>query len=771
MKNQSLLLPSLVASSIALALSGQAFAEESQPQDTEVISVIGARVAYANNSTDEDIKSFSAPLSSVNDLLDMMPGVNVSEGGAFGSDDWSTTITMRGFALSGSEQQLGVTIDGLPNGGSGYGGGSKANRYLLLEDTARVEVMQGTSDVGSPSLDALGGTFNYISANPNEQSGAVASVSGGDYDARKYYLRFDTGRFWNDTTTSYLSLADSSTKRWIGSGSNGDATDFHLAYKLVSELDWATITGRISYDDVDETNYNGISLAQYQENPRWDRLTWNWTGDPVEDQNFAEAWRTLRKNTFAYLRLDTRPSDSTRLVVTPYYHHMTGRGDWLPPYQVLVDGNGQAVLDADNNLQTFTRFDANGAPLLDPSQCASNDCTLASSYRHTHYGKERYGLTGRLTWDITDNNSLTAGLWTERQDRDEYRDWHSVLNPAVGPAYNHQAYWRQYDRTYVTDTLNYYVQDQWVLGDLTLNAGARKTQVDISRDDNFLGRETGSLSSDSDLLPMAGLVWALAPNWELFGGYAENFKAISDSILETDQDFGKLDAETAKNTDLGLRYLGQDLQVTAAFYHIKFDNRITFIEATAGSGIDYLGELDGQYVNVGGIKSKGFEGSLNWQVNDNWSLYGALTLNDSEYSDHSLVSAKDQQGQDTLVDLKGLELAGAPRTMAVAALSYHQGPYRGGLEAKYTDSYYGAYGNRLDGTSPVATNVDKIDAHTVLGLYAGYHLDFNGQGIKGLDLSFNISNLGDTNYLSGGSNGAYYIGVGRTVTANATLSF
>lgn len=759
MTNHKLLLPSLLASSIAVVFSSCAFADDDAGKDTEVISVVGARIAYANNSTDDNIKSFSSPLSSVNDLINMLPGVSVGEGGVFGSDDWSTTITMRGFALNGSDQQLGMTIDGLPNGGSGYGGGSKANRYLLTEDTARVEVMQGTSDIGSPSLDALGGTFNYISANPNDEKGAVAAVSGGDYDSRKYYLRFDTGRFWNDTTTSYLSLADSRTKRWIGSGSNGDSTDFHAAYKLVSELSWATLTGRISYDDVDETNYNGISLAQFKQNPRWDRLTWNWTGDPVEDQNFAEAWRTLRKNTFAYLRLDTRPSDSTRLEVTPYYHHMKGRGDWLPPYQVLVDDAGKPILDTDGNLQTFTHFDASGAPVLNPADC-DDSCTLASSYRHTHYGKDRYGMTSRFSWDITMDNTLTLGLWAERQDRDEYRDWHGVLDPKVGPAYDHTAYWRQYDRTYTTDTLNYYAQDKWVLGDLTLTAGVRKFLVDIDRKDNFVGHKTGSLSSDSDLLPMAGAVWNFAPSWELYGGYSENFKAISDSILETDQDYGKLEAETAKNTDLGLRYFGSSLQVTAAFYHIKFDNRITYIAATAGSGIDYLGELDGQYVNVGGIKSKGFEGSINWQFAPMWSLYSSLTLNDSEYSDRSLVPATDADGNATISDIKGMEVAGAPRRMGVVAVNYSDGSYRGGLEAKYTGDYYGDYFNK-----------DTIESHTVMSLYAGYHLDLATKGIKGLDLTLNVTNLGDTNYLAGGSNGGYYIGVGRTVTANATLAF
>ena len=39
----------------------------------------------------------------------------------------------------------------------------KANRYLDSENLATVEVGQGTSDIKSASLEALGGTFNFVS--------------------------------------------------------------------------------------------------------------------------------------------------------------------------------------------------------------------------------------------------------------------------------------------------------------------------------------------------------------------------------------------------------------------------------------------------------------------------------------------------------------------------------------------------------------------------------------------------------------------------------
>ena len=129
----------------------------------EVISVTGKRVAYANNVADESAKLQQASISNVMDLIDKLPGVNVGQGDAFGSDDYTTTVSMRGFVIDRADQQLGITIDGIPNGGSAYGGGSKANRYLDSENTQYVEVGQGSADIASASLDALGGTLNFVS--------------------------------------------------------------------------------------------------------------------------------------------------------------------------------------------------------------------------------------------------------------------------------------------------------------------------------------------------------------------------------------------------------------------------------------------------------------------------------------------------------------------------------------------------------------------------------------------------------------------------------
>lgn len=738
-------------------------AEENVAADeaaVEVISVTGKRVAYANNVADESAKLQQASISNVMDLIDKLPGVNVGQGDAFGSDDYTTTVSMRGFVIDRADQQLGITIDGIPNGGSAYAGGSKANRYLDSENTRLVEVGQGSGDISSASLDALGGTINFVSATPEEQQQARFDYSNGSFNARRYFARFDTGQLFGNTN-AYVSLSDSYNNRWIGTGSNGYSDRLHFEAKSVTQLENSRITARLSYDDAHEDNYDYRSLEQFKQNPKFDGLTNIWTGDPEIDQNFAEAWSTLRENTLAYVKGEFNLNDDLQLELTPYLHLQEGRGDWLPPYQVYAtDAQGNRITQGNGaKRQTYTYVDAQGRPILDPKADTSK-ATRVSSYRHTHYDKDRFGFTANLQWTL-DSHQIRTGVWFEQQQRNQSRDWHQVLDPKVYHYFNDAPYWVQFNDDYQNDVLKMYVQDKVQLGDLQVTVGVQQYLVDVTRDDQFNSANNGKLNSDSDLLPSLGLVYSLTNDIELFSGYSENFKAIPDTLLNTvGQDFNKLEPETAENLDLGIRYQGQSVNASATLYSIKFNNRITLLAYQELDGApDYLTELDGTFVNVGGVKSKGLEANADWRLTDTFSLTTALTLNDSTYTENV-------NGYRA-----GDNVAAIPEKMLSMDLKYDQGNYRAGLGAKYTATYFGA-AKRAVINNVAQWNRDEIPAHTLLNLYAGYRVDLaQGSAIQTLDLSFLLNNLTDKAYIAGGQEGAYLLGAERTASFTLSLGF
>ncbi|MBL4801488.1 MAG: TonB-dependent receptor plug domain-containing protein, partial [Emcibacter sp.] len=346
----------------------------------EEVVVTGKAVTYANNATDNVMLDQKAPSASVLSAIENLPGIFISEGGTFGSDDWSTTISIRGFNVGLSEQQIGMTIDGLPNGNSNYGGGSKANRYIDSENLERVEVAQGTSDISSPSHEALGGTINFITNNPAEESGLQAGISIGDNNAQRYFFRYDTGEVMSNTR-AYISYSHTYNDAWIGNAGNSERD--HIAAKFVTELEDWTLTGRISWDDTQEDNFQRISLDQFKENPNWDRLTDVITGIPFVDQAYRPSWSTLRTNYFLYLRA-AYEGDNFSAEITPYFHSQKGRGDWVPEYLVTVEGGTttrpSGVRDLDTGPNTiyggaavgrYSYVDADGNPLAPFDGCTA----------------------------------------------------------------------------------------------------------------------------------------------------------------------------------------------------------------------------------------------------------------------------------------------------------------------------------------------------------------------------------------------------------------
>ncbi len=753
---------------LAIALAGichNSVAEETpqtaQETAVEEISVVGQRVSYANSSTNDVMQQSRSSLSNVMDMVDDLPGVKISQGDAFGSDDYTTTITMRGFVVTRNDQQLGITVDGLPNGGSAYGGGSKANRFLDSENTETVEVGQGTADIASASLDALGGTLNFVSANPMAERNTRIDLTSGDYNARKTFIRHDTGLI-NDNTTAYFSLSDSYNNRWMGTGSNGYSERLHAEAKSVTELSKARITARLSYDDVHEDNYDFVSMEEFRANPTWDRLTNFWTGNPDKDQNFAEAWSTLRENTFLYVKGEFFLADNMTLDVTPYLHVQSGRGDWLPPYQVYASENGQRV-SRGGSTTNYWWVDGNGNPVLDgdgkgiENPADTTGLTRVSSYRHSHYDKTRYGFTSNLKWQLA-NHTLRAGLWAEENKRNITRDWHSVIDPEVSYEFDNKAYWTHFDRDYTTSTLKFYLQDAMQFGDLGVTLGAQKYLVDIDFDDAFVSSRNHSLNSNSDLLASLGLVYSLSHELEVFAGYSENYKALPDTIMDSGKEKVKsADAETAENIDFGVRYFGDSIDASVTGYLVQFDNRLTELKyGTVDDGTpDYLATLNGEFQNLGGINSRGVEVAAEWRMTDTVSLNSSLSHNRSVYS-KDVKDDKSDYRKDDLV-------AGIPQNNAYLALSYDNDGYRAGLSASHTSRYYGVANGG---------NAESIPGYNLANLYIGYNgMMSEGSLFKSFDISFVINNLTDETYITGGQEGAYMLGAARTAAMTGSLNF
>ncbi len=783
----------LASASFCLALQAQAdnaalAADAIAEMDT--IVVVGQGKTYSALETTEGMELQQAPITSVIAQIDNLPGVSINEGDSYGFDDWSTSVALRGFQGG----QVGMTIDGLPNGGSGYGGGSKANRYIDPMNLAGATVSQGTADIASRSNEALGGTIDFQTQSPLDESRARLGLTIGDHEARGLYGRYDTGLFLNDTTKMWVSASTIEATDFID-GSAENEKD-HFAAKVESELGKLNLAGYISFDDTHEDNYQRIySAAQYEANPDSDGLTGVWTATPAIDQNYRRAWSTLRENLFVYAKADYQFTEDFSFETAVYRHDQDGRGDWAPPY--LLDLTG-AVTGTPGN--TYTYVGADGLV----ADAADADAMPVQSYRHTHYQKERTGLTADINWNKdfgVIENTLRAGIWYEDATRYEYRDWHKITDANVGFEFDVDPYFTQYNRNFPQSTFKWYIEDSIQFSDFTATLGVKQFDNEIERANNFDPNSTTenfTAKSESDVLLSGGLSYAPSAinGLEAYIGYAENYRALADDVFEVlVPEFPE--PETSETLEAGLRYSAGRFSGSAVYFQNDFENRLTTISLASAPGeIDYLEASNGGFANVGGIESTGFELAGSFEATDNLSFYASYTNNDATYlgidasvlSPASVAGASDAEIADlvrTLNDNAGIwegnPVAGIADNMFVASADWHITNFNAGISAKYTGerpvnvarnfAVSDADGNAVAPTGK-ALGTFNTDATTIVDLYVGMNGGAIANALDGVSVRLNVTNLFDESYLGTiAQNSGAWIGAPRTVALSLTADF
>ena len=381
------------------------------------------------------------------------------------------------------------------------------------------------------------------------------------------------------------------------------------------------------------------------------------------------------------------------------------------------------------------------------------------SYRHSHYGKDRAGVTLDEEWFApigAAGSTLRAGIWYENTRRDLGRDWHQILDPTLSFNWNEQPYWQQYDWQFPQQVFKWYVEETIFAGPFALSGGVKQYLVGVSREDVFNVDPDLEVDSDSDLLFSGGVTYETpVEGLDLFAGYAENFKAISSLLLEVPgRSLDLLEPETASNIDVGLQYAGDRLALSATWYTIDFENRIFYLGPATATGPNYLIPGGGAYFNAGGIDTSGIELSATVPLPRQTSFYTAFTFNDSQYigSGDPLVDAN--QGI-----VAGTDVTGVPDRLWVVSLD-RSGPLGVGLSAKYTSS------RRVSLRSDWYT-----DAYWLVDAYVSFSGEALSDLLRSTEFAIVANNLLDKPYLSAITENAAWLGAPRTISMTATVSF
>lgn len=755
------------AAMICIAIPAQAFAAEAQtlvavtdteaaeaPEAGEIVVYGKGEVRQVTEISADDIQLTTAG-SSPFIALRKLPGVNFQSADPFGTYEWSTRITLRGF----NQNQLGFTLDGVPLGDMSYGNtnGLHISRAIIADNIGRTTVSQGAGALGTASTSNLGGTIEFFSRDPQDELGIAGNATYGDSETFRVYGTLDTGDLGG--FKAYISAAHIDADKWKGSGTQRST---QVNAKLVADFSPSTtFTAFVNFSDRKESDYQDLSLEMIDRlGYDWDNVSDNWplavqlafiganrgdTGVVVGPNTFGTTYpapiRTvddayydaagLRRDWLASARIDQAVGDNVTLGLQGYYHTNKGQGSWITPY----------------------RASPGGLPL---------------SFRTTEYEIERIGVLGDLVAELG-AHTVRVNLWYENNDFEQARRFYTIGTSLTEPSttaltYQSNPFFTQWNNDYNTRTFQFAVQDQWEVNDaLTVTAGFKGQSVKLEATpiNPVPGPlALGEIESEDFFLPQVGVLYKLGGGNEIFASFTQNQRAFTaaattgpfaTSALGFEALRDRIEPEQTDTYELGFRFGEGALTGVIAGYLVNFSNRL--LAVPQGPGIVGNAPL---LSNVGDVRSIGAEIGVQWQPMPDFTVTGSYAYNDNTYQNDII----NQTG--TVVQaIDGKTVVDSPESIANLELAYDNGQFYGRANANYTSQRFFTFSNDR-----------SVDGRVLVDALIGFRLQSDNRFLDGLAIEGTATNLFDEEYVGTiGSNGFGFSGDNQTLLAGAPQQF
>ena len=679
-----------------------------------------------------------APGTSPLKAIEKLPSVNFQSADPFGTYEWSSRVSIRGF----NQNQLGYTLDGIPLGDSTYGNnnGLHIGRAIISENIGVTRVSQGSGSIGTQATNNLGGTLEFFSLDPNSGTGADLNATYGSENTVRGFARVNFGEAGG--IRGFVSGVYHNAEKWKG---GGDQRNWQVNAKALIPVGEAEFDAYFSYSDRAEQDYHDLSLGMiarlgydhdnffpdYAAAVRAARGIFTAPLNNLDDSYYDASG--LRKDALGAYGLTAPLADGVTFKIKAYYHSNTGQGTWGTPYVASP----------------------NGVPL---------------SVRTTEYDIQRGGVFGSLNAEVG-NHEITVGGWYEHNDFTQARKYYAYESLTT-PGRDHTKFQsnpfrRDWEFDFNTGTLQYYVQDKISFGDFTVNLGWKGFEVNNEANAVFSGgRAAGNIRSRDWFQPHAGLAYAVNDKVELFGGFTQVTRAFVSSTTSgpfstTQAGFNAIRAslkpEESDTYELGARYNDPVFNGVIGVYYVNFRNRLLGI--TTGAGI--VGN-PAVLQNVGGVRSIGFEAAGDVRLGGGLTLFASYSYNDTTYQDNVLnaLGAIIARTEDkTVVD--------TPKHMLRGEIAYDSDTFFGRLGANYMSKRYFTYTNDL---LVAGDNGGSVPSRVIMDATLGYRFD---AGLRApIELQLNATNLLDKRYISTiGSNGFGNIGDNQTFLAASPQQF
>lgn len=616
----------------------------------------------------EELIQHQTPGQSVNDIINLVPGVSFQNNDPYGSG--GGTLTIRGFDGS----RISQTFDGIPLNDTGNYA-IYSNQQLDSELIDRVSVNLGTTDVDSPTAAATGSTVNYLSRTPTEDFHVRLQGSVGSYDMFRIFGVVDTGNLTSFGTRAWIAASkqdyrnpynDASKidkqqynfKLYQPFGSNGDFVSFaghynqnhnnnlSSAYLRTDTTQRSSTTGAVTGTRVvgtastdrfptnrDERDYNqgtcttDVAQAGVADTPNSCGTAYDYSFNPSNTGNL----RFASKFTLA---------DGLVLTVDPSYTYTKANG-----------GSSSVTAYEGKNSAGLTGYLTGSAPYFGGVDLNGDGDTLdqVKLYAPSHTETNRYILISSLRYDLTSEHTIrvayTHDYGIHRQtgevgylQPDGYaRDVFPIDDPILDVNGNVMEKRNRKSRA-ILDQVSGEYRGRFFDSRLTINAGIRapffKRKLNnfcvttsasgtvscfanatsqatyLTANPTFAAPQAREFSY-SAVLPSAGFTFEVAPKLSIYANFSEGLQVPGTDNLyasfyyPTSSSRARPNPEKSYNYDAGVRYSSGKISASLAGWYTLYKNRL----ASA-----YDPELDVTiYRNLGTVDKYGVDGDISYQ--------------------------------------------------------------------------------------------------------------------------------------------------------------
>ena len=823
MKFKYLLAASVVSTASAM-VAAPAAAQSTGSLDFEdnVIVVSGARSSdvggveipdspKAKVQLDSELIMRQVPGQTINDTLNLVPGVSFTNNDPFGSLGGSFTI--RGFA----SDRISQTFDGLPLNDSGNYA-LYTNQMIDPEIIGSVTVTLGSTDVDSPTASAAGGTINIRSKVPDDEFGVLTSTTYGNIIARgnpgdrmmyRFFAKVETGEITPGGLKAYISASRTENESVFSNygGVDKQQVNAKIYQPLGNFGDFISIAGHYNQN---RNNFNGSpfrytgepSPIQDPEDRFYDLSDgtpctlvqgvtgvqdgYNSCGTPFERRYNPSNTGNIRGSSLFTL------SDKLTLTVDPSFQYVkaNGGGTSIGYEGSSPDGFNGGIFQTDprnpqrNNRATQYYF-FGGVDLNGDGDALDYVTILSPSQTKT----KRYGVITNLIYDISDDHRVRLAYTLDHARHRQTGTAGSLLSnaepvdvfPINDPLLDANGIAPQKRNRKSFAILNQISAEyRGEFGDLTATLGLRApffkrelNQYCVTTDQsgnincingdaaiaNYVAANPGFVAPTSDtykydkLLPNIGLTYEFAAGASVFASYAKNL-----SVPGTDVLYGSLftgvapTPETSDSFDLGLRFQSGNIQAQVTGWFNRYNNRLA-------SAYDPILDLTVTR-NLGRVDKYGVDGSIAWKPTDTTLLYVFGSYLKSEIDEDI------QTGANAFAATAGKREAGAPKYTIGARAQGELGPIELGAQVKRTGSRY------LNDINTI-----ELPGYTVADLDARLSLGYFNEDLDKAFFQINVTNLFDKVYIGSAPTGLttsgefVNIGAPRAFTASLIWGF